>query len=444
MLSGKIWPKVLTFALPLALTSILQQLFNAADIAVIGRFAGKHAMAAVGSNSPIIGLLVNLFVGVSIGANVIISNYTGQNNQRKVSEATHTAVILAACCGLLITIIGQLIAQPMVNLLGTPEEIAPMAVEYLRIYFLGMPFIMLYNFESAIFRSQGDTGTPLLCLTVSGIINVILNLVFVIGLRIDVAGVALATVIANIVSSSLLFLLLCRSKGAIRIQKQNLRINRAILENILRIGLPSGLQGAVFSISNLIIQSAINSLGADVVAGSAAAFNLEIIGYYILNSFGQAAVTFVGQNYGAGQLRRCREITKQVLLLDELFTVVVAVLLIFFGRQLLMIFNEDPVVIHYGYIRVYTLLSAEVINVVIEVLSGAMRGYGSSMVPAMVTFIGICGVRIIWVYSVFNYSHTWNTLMAVYPVSWLVTMLVMIFAYYREVRKINERSIARV
>lgn len=434
---------MLTFALPLALTSILQQLFNAADIAVIGRFAGKHAMAAVGSNSPIIGLLVNLFVGVSIGANVIISNYTGQNNQRKVSEATHTAVILAACCGLLITIVGQLIAQPMVNLLGTPEEIAPMAVEYLRIYFLGMPFIMLYNFESAIFRSQGDTGTPLLCLTVSGIINVILNLVFVIGLRIDVAGVALATVIANIVSSSLLFLLLCKSKGAIRIQKQNLRINRAILENILRIGLPSGLQGAVFSISNLIIQSAINSLGADVVAGSAAAFNLEIIGYYILNSFGQAAVTFVGQNYGAGQLRRCREITKQVLLLDELFTVVVAVLLILFGRQLLMIFNEDPVVIHYGYIRVYTLLSAEVINVVIEVLSGAMRGYGSSMVPAMVTFIGICGVRIIWVYSVFNYSHTWNTLMAVYPVSWLVTMLVMIFAYYREVRKINRRNVAR-
>lgn len=429
--------------MPLALTSILQQLFNAADIAVIGRFAGKHAMAAVGSNSPIIGLLVNLFVGVSIGANVIISNYTGQNNQRKVSEATHTAVILAACCGLLITIVGQLIAQPMVNLLGTPEEIAPMAVEYLRIYFLGMPFIMLYNFESAIFRSQGDTGTPLLCLTVSGIINVILNLVFVIGLRIDVAGVALATVIANIVSSSLLFLLLCKSKGAIRIQKQNLRINRAILENILRIGLPSGLQGAVFSISNLIIQSAINSLGADVVAGSAAAFNLEIIGYYILNSFGQAAVTFVGQNYGAGQLRRCREITKQVLLLDELFTVVVAVLLILFGRQLLMIFNEDPVVIHYGYIRVYTLLSAEVINVVIEVLSGAMRGYGSSMVPAMVTFIGICGVRIIWVYSVFNYSHTWNTLMAVYPVSWLVTMLVMIFAYYREVRKINRRNVAR-
>lgn len=429
--------------MPLALTSILQQLFNAADIAVIGRFAGKHAMAAVGSNSPIIGLLVNLFVGVSIGANVIISNYTGQNNQRKVSEATHTAVILAVCCGLLVTIIGQLIAQPMVNLLGTPEEIAPMAVEYLRIYFLGMPFIMLYNFESAIFRSQGDTGTPLLCLTVSGIINVILNLVFVIGLRIDVAGVALATVIANIVSSSLLFLLLCRSNGAIRIQKQNLRINPAILENILRIGLPSGLQGAVFSISNLIIQSAINSLGADVVAGSAAAFNLEIIGYYILNSFGQAAVTFVGQNYGAGQLRRCREITKQVLLLDELFTVVVAVLLIFFGRQLLMIFNEDPVVIHYGYIRVYTLLSAEVINVVIEVLSGAMRGYGSSMVPAMVTFIGICGVRIIWVYSVFNYSHTWNTLMAVYPVSWLVTMLVMIFAYYREVRKINGRNIAR-
>lgn len=394
-------------------------------------------MAAVGSNSPIIGLMVNLFVGVSIGANVVISNYTGQHNEKKVSEATHTAIILAAVCGLLIACIGQLIARPMVELLGTPAVIAPMAIKYLRIYFLGMPFIMLYNFESAIFRSQGDTRTPLVCLFTSGVINVILNLVFVVGLHIDVAGVALATVIANIVSSSLLFLLLCRAKGPIRLQRGSFRMNTAILQSILRIGIPSGLQGTVFSISNLVVQSAINSLGADVVAGSSAAFNLEILGYYILNSFGQAAVTFVGQNYGAGNMKRCREITKQVLLLDELFTVIVAVILILSGRQLLMLFNGDPVVIHYGYIRVFTLLSTEVLNVVIEVLSGAMRGYGSSMVPAVVTFVGICGVRILWVYTVFSHWHTWGVLMAVYPASWLVTMLVMIFAYYREVRKIS-------
>ena len=217
-------------------------------------------------------------------------------------------------------------------------------------------------------------------------------------------------------------------------------MNRCLLQRILRIGIPSGIQGMVFSISNLVVQSAINSLGSDVVAGSAAAFNLEIIGYYILNSFGQAAVTFIGQNYGAGNLKRCRSVTKQVMLLDEIFTVVVAALLIIFGHQLLAIFNTDPQVIRYGYIRMYTLLSAEVINVVIEVLSGTMRGYGTSMIPAAVTFVGICGTRILWVYTVFRAVPSWNCLMAVYPISWLVTMIVMIFAYFRQVRIIQQKQ----
>lgn len=440
MLNGSIWPKVLRFSIPLAITGILQQLFNAADIAVLGRFAGKHAMAAVGSTSSTVALLVNLFVGISIGANVVISNFTGQNNPKKINEATHTSIILALACGVLVMGIGQLIAHPMITLLGTPAEIAPMAVKYLRIYFLGMPFVLLYNFESAIFRSQGNTRIPLLCLIISGILNVVLNLIFVLGLHMDVDGVATATVMANIVSSSLMFLFLTKEKEEIRIHRDRFRANKTILENILRIGIPSGIQGMVFSLSNLVIQSAINSLGSDVVAGSAAAFNLEILGYYILNSFGQAAVTFVGQNYGAGNLKRCRKITKQVLILDELVTIVVAILLIYFGKNLLMLFNEDPKVIYYGYIRVYTLLSAEVINVVIEVLSGSMRGYGASMVPAMVTFIGICGTRILWVYTVFAQSHSWSTLMAVYPVSWLVTMLVMIYAYFRQMRKIREQA----
>ena len=440
MLHGAIWPKVLQFALPLAATSILQQLFNSADIAVLGRFAGKHAMAAVGSTAPIVGLLVNLFVGISVGANVIISNYTGQNNEKKVSEATHTSVILALICGFLVAGIGQIIAGPMVNLLGTPAEISSMAVKYLRIYFGGIPFVMLYNFESAIYRSQGNTGTPLLCLSISGIINVVLNLVFVLGLHMDVDGVATATVVANMVSSLLLLFLLTRQKGAIRIRRSEFRMNRCLLQRILRIGIPSGIQGMVFSISNLVVQSAINSLGSDVVAGSAAAFNLEIIGYYILNSFGQAAVTFIGQNYGAGNLKRCRSVTKQVMLLDEIFTVVVAALLIIFGHQLLAIFNTDLQVIRYGYIRMYTLLSAEVINVVIEVLSGTMRGYGTSMIPAAVTFVGICGTRILWVYTVFRAVPSWNCLMAVYPISWLVTMIVMIFAYFRQVRIIQQKQ----
>jgi putative MATE family efflux protein len=441
MLNGTIWTKVLRFSIPLAITSILQQLFNSADIAVLGRFAGKHAMAAVGSTSSTVALLVNFFVGISIGANVVISNFTGQNNEKKINEATHTSIILSLVCGVLVLGIGQVIAQPMMTLLGTPAEIAPMAVKYLRIYFAGMPFILLYNFESAIFRSQGNTKVPLLCLVISGILNVVLNIIFVLGFHMDVDGVATATVIANIVSSSLMFIFLTREKGAVQIHRDRFHANKTILVNILRIGVPSGIQGMVFSLSNLVIQSAINSLGSDVVAGSAAAFNLEIFGYYILNSFGQAAVTFVGQNYGAGNFRRCRKITKQVLIMDELVTIVVAALLIYFGKSLLMIFNEDPQVIEFGYVRVYTLLSAEVINVVIEVLSGSMRGYGASMVPAMVTFIGICGTRILWVYTIFAHSHSWATLMAVYPVSWLVTMIVMIFAYFHQMRKIHAQEI---
>lgn len=439
LLTGKIWPQVLVFALPLALTGMLQQLFNAADIAVLGQFVGKNAMAAVGSNSAVIGLLVNLFVGVSVGANVVISNFTGQQNRRMVSKATHTAVVLAVICGVIITVIGEIIAAPMIHLLGVPAEISPMAEKYLRIYFFGMPFIMLYNFESAIFRSQGNTRTPLLCLAISGVLNVALNLFFVLVMGMDVDGVALATVIANVLSSTMMFVFLTKEKSAIRVSRSNLHMNPVILGNILRIGLPSGFQGMVFSISNLVIQSAINSLGADVVAASSAAFNIEIFAYYIINSFGQAAVTFVGQNYGAGNLKRCRQITRQVLLLDEIFTIAVAVIIVAFGRPLLMIFNSDPTVLELGYIRIVVIVSTEVLNVVIEVLSGSMRGYGSSLIPAIVAFVGICGVRIVWVYTVFAHSHTWMTLMLAYPVSWGVTMLIMILAYFRERRQIQKR-----
>lgn len=439
LLNGSIAPKLMAFAIPLAMTSILQQLFNAADIAVIGQFAGKHAMAAVGCNSPVIALTVNLFVGVSIGANVIIANFTGQQDERRIRESVHTAMVLAIICGVFVTCVGQIIARPMINLLDTPAVIAPMAVKYLRIYFMGMIFIMLYNFEAAIFRSQGDTGTPLRCLMISGILNVILNLFFVIVLKMDVAGVALATVLSNGVSAGLLLWHLCRAKSAVRLQKGSFRLEGSILKDILRIGVPSGLQGVVFSVSNLVIQSAINSLGPDVVAGSAAAFNMEVLGYYILNSFAQAAVTFVGQNYGAGNLPRCRKITRQALILDEVCAMSVAALLIIFGHRILMLFNPDPAVIHFGYIRATILLSTQALNVVNEVLSGAMRGYGISMVPAAVTFIGVCGTRILWVYTVFRHSHTWYTLMAVYPVSWLITMVVMIAAYFISIKKIRIR-----
>lgn len=435
MLQGSLTDKILKFALPLAVTGILQQLFNAADVAVIGQYAGKNAMAAVGSNSPVIGLLVNAFVGIALGANVVISRFTGQKNGDGVRKAVHTSVVFAILSGLFLTMIGELIAPFLLHLLSVPDDVFPLSLLYLRVYLLGLPVIFLYNFESAIFRSQGDTRTPLICLVVSGVINVALNLFFVRVLGMTVDGVATATVISNLISSALLFYLLCHREDSIRLQMGELRIDRQVLASMVRIGLPAGLQGMVFSISNLCIQSAINRLGSDVMAASSAAFNIEIFAYYMINSFGQACTTFVGQNYGAGNVDRCRKVAKVSLVLDFAITVVISVLLIVFGKPLLGLFNRDPVVTSIGMIRLRYILSAEVVNVVMEVSSGAMRGYGYSLVPAIITFVGVCGIRITWVYTVFQASQGFHTLMMVYPISWSVTAIALCVAYIAFMRR---------
>ena len=277
LLHGSIWRKVLIFSLPLALTSVLQQLFSAADVAVLGTFVGKNSMAAVGSNAPVVGLMINLFVGISVGANVMMSRYTGANDADGVSRTAHTSVVLAVLSGITIAAVGNIIASPIVNILGVPADIAPLAIRYLRIYFCGMPFVMLYNFQSAIFRSQGDTRTPLICLAISGLVNVALNLFFVIVVGMDVEGVAIATVIADALSSSLLFYFLKKHSGAVRIFLNKLRIDKRITRNILRIGIRSGMRGMVFSRSNVLIESAINSLGCDALAGTTAGFDIEIL-----------------------------------------------------------------------------------------------------------------------------------------------------------------------
>lgn len=436
LLHGSIWRKVLIFALPLALTSVLQQLFSAADVAVLGTFVGKNSMAAVGSNAPVVGLMINLFVGISVGANVMMSRYTGANDADGVSRTAHTSVVLALISGITIAVIGNIIANPIVNLLGVPVDIAPLAIRYLRIYFCGMPFIMLYNFQSAIFRSQGDTRTPLICLAISGLVNVALNLFFVIVVGMDVEGVAIATVIADVLSSSLLFYFLKKHSGAVQISLNKLRVDKKITGNILRIGIPSGMQGMVFSISNLLIQSAINSLGTDAMAGTTAAFNIEIMAYFISNAFGQAAVTFVGQNHGAANYQRCKEIVKQTQILNWISMIVFGIVMIVFGREVLGIFNDDMAVIRLGYERLVILMVAEVLNSTIETLSGGMRGYGYSMSPAIVTLIGVCGVRIVWVYTFFKLYPTWFNLMLVYPVSWAITAAMMAFAYKRTLKKV--------
>ena len=413
LLHGSIWRKVLIFALPLALTSVLQQLFSAADVAVLGTFVGKNSMAAVGSNAPVVGLMINLFVGISVGANVMMSRYTGANDDDGVSRTAHTSVVLALISGITIAVVGNIIANPIVNLLGVPANIAPLSIRYLRIYFCGMPFVMLYNFQSAIFRSQGDTRTPLICLAISGLVNVALNLFFVIVVGMDVEGVAIATVIADALSSSLLFYFLKKHSGSVQIHLNRLRIDKKITGNILRIGVPSGMQGMVFSISNLLIQSAINSLGTDAMAGTTAAFNIEIMAYFISNAFGQAAVTFVGQNHGASNYRRCKDVVKQTLILNWLSMIIFGVSVIVFGREMLSVFNDDMAVIKFGYIRLVILMAGEVLNSTIETLSGGMRGYGYSLSPAIVTLLGVCGFRIIWIYTFFKFNPTWVNLMLV-------------------------------
>lgn len=430
MLSGSIWDRVLLFALPLAASSILQQLFNSADVAIVGRFAGKQALAAVGSNGPIINLLVNIFVGLSIGSNVVISRYIGQGNENKIRRAVHTSILLAVLSGLFVAVVGILITRPMLSAMSTPSDIIDLSAKYLRIYFLGMPFLMLYNFSAAILRSRGDTRRPLICLTISGVLNVLLNLFFVIVLHMDVDGVAIATVISQIASSGMLVFLLVREKGVLKLNLKHLGIDVRILKEIAKIGVPSGLQGMVFSASNVCIQSSMNSLGSTVVAASSAAINFEIYVYYMINGFANATVTFTGQNYGAGNPKRCTAVVWTCLGLGAAFTGCMALLFIIFSGTAAQIYTNDPAVMELALQRMRLVLCFQIINLSIEVFSGAMRGLGYSLIPALISMLGICGVRLIWVATVFPKSPTFLSLIAVYPISWGVTALAIFISYF--------------
>lgn len=426
MINGSLGDKIIKYAIPLAATGVLQQLFNAADLAVVGHFSGKEAMAAVGSNAPVIGLLVNLFVGISLGSNVIIAKSIGQGDNENISKAVHTSVIVALLGGLFITLLGEFLAPEVVRMLDVPNDVYPLAVKYLQIYLAGMPVILLYNFESAIFRSCGNTQTPLAALVISGILNVVLNLFFVLGLGMDVDGVATATVISNLVSSALLFGALMRTELAIRIEPKKLRVHGGVLGQILKIGIPAGIQGMIFSFANIIIQSAVNSLGTTVMAASSAAFNLEIFSYYIMNSFGQACTTFVGQNYGAGKSERCLKTLKLCLLQSIVSTAAVSVLILVFSRPLLGIFNTDPDVIATGRIRLEYIFFAYLFSFAQEGLSGYLRGFGVSFIPAACAVIGICGVRLTWIFTVFQKSPSFTTIMQVYPLSLGITAAVIL------------------
>ena len=433
---GSILDKVLLFAIPLALTSMLQQLFNAADVAVVGKFASAHAMAAVGSNAPVVSLLVNSFVGLSIGANVVIAKNIGARTYNKARLAVHTTIAIALASGFFVAILGNLVARPIISLLGVPPEVFDYSLTYLRIYFTGMPFIMLYNFEAAIFRSNGNTRTPLICLTIGGVLNVAANLFFVLVLGMDVDGVAIATVISNAVSSVLELYFLCRENSVIKLRIREIAFDRNVLGQIIRIGVPSALQSMVFSVSNLCVQSAVNSLGPDVMAASSAAFNIEIFIFFIVNAFTQTCVTFVGQNYGAGKYERCRTIVRRILITDWVITMIASIAILLSMRTLLALFTDDPAIIDLAVIRVSILMYAETLNVFMDNLSGAMRGLGKSLIPAVVSFAGVCGTRITWVFTGFRIYHSWTSLMLVFPVSWGISAVIIAIMYIKTRNKL--------
>ena len=410
------------------------------DVMVVGRYASKNAMAAVGCNAPVIGLMINLFIGISLGANVTIARYIGQGRLKDVKKAVHTAIIISIMSGFFVAFLGILVSRPLLTLMGVPEEVFPMAILYLRIYLMGMPVILLYNFEAAIFRSCGDTKTPLFCLIIAGSLNVMLNLFFVRVLHMDADGVAIATVASNLVSAGIMFVILLRTKKVVRFDFKSFRIDQHIFRVMVRIGVPAGVQAMVFSFSNIIIQSAINSLGADVMAASSAAFNIEIFTYFIINAFGQACTTFTGQNYGAKKLDRCRKVARYSYMMDLAATLVISALIIVFAEKLVFLFNEDPAVISYGALRVRYITFFSFINMSIEIASGILRGYGNSLAPAIIAFGGICGTRIAWVYTAFPANPTFQTLLTCYPISWVVTAAVLLVYYIYFIKKMRGGS----
>ncbi|MBQ6006277.1 MAG: MATE family efflux transporter [Selenomonadaceae bacterium] len=437
MLHGSLWDKIILFALPLAITGVMQQLLNAADVVTLGKFVGKHAMAAVGNNISMVGLISSLMMGLSLGANVVIAQNIGAKRIDRAHSAVSTAFVLAIAAGIFFCILAEFLVAPIFYFLEVPSSVVDMAETYLRIFLLSLPAISLYNFQAAIFRSKGDTRTPLIALALASGVNILLNLLFVLQFDWGVAGVAAATVIANVVSAIILFHELLKAEGVIKLHLNALIVDREELFEIVRIGLPAGIQGMVFSLSNLLIQAAINSLGADAMAASAAAFTIEINVFCVVNAFGQAATTFVGQNYGAGNIQRCKRATWVSMGLSAIFMQTLCCIILFFAEEFLSLFNSDPEVIRLGVIRLWYIVLPELINVIMEGLSGALRGYGISMTPAVITLICVCGTRVIWVFTAFRHIPTYATLMAVYPISWFITAIFLIAAYSYHMKRLK-------
>lgn len=443
MCNGPLLKKMLLFAFPLMLSSILQLLFNAADTIVVGRFAGDNSLAAVGSNGAIINLLTNLFIGLSVGANVVTARFYGARQKEELKETIHTAMLISIISGIILTIAGVIGARQILIWMNAPKEVLDLAVIYLRIYFIGMTATMVYNFGSAILRAVGDTRRPLYFLLLAGVFNVIFNLLFVIGFEMDVAGVALATVISQCISAVLIVICLIREKGDIHLNLKRLHINRHIFGMIIKIGLPAGIQGIIFSLSNVVIQSSINSFGNIVVAANSAASNIEGFVYMAMNAVYQTTLSFTSQNMGAGRTDRINKI----LIRGQMCVIAVGVLMgwlaVLFSDTLLGIYSENEAVVTEGAQRLLIVCGSYALCGMMDVMVGVLRGIGYSVMPMLVSLIGACGLRLVWLATVFNIDkyHVPSTVYMSYPITWLITVSAHLICYIVVKRKLGKRQL---
>ena len=433
MLKGPLWSSLIAYTVPIMLTGLLQLLFNAADLVIVGRFSGSINVAAVSATGAITNLIVNLFIGLSVGAGVTVAHGLGGNQAQEVHRTVHTALPLALVGGIILTIVGVLFAESFLTLMNTPADVLPLSALYMRIYFCGMTFTMVYNFCASILRAAGDTKSPLIFLTIAGIINVILNVVFVVFFHMTVDGVALATTISQAISAILVVIALMRRTDACRLYLRKMRFYKAPLLKMIRIGLPAGIQGSMFSISNVIIQSSINSFNSGVLmSGNGAAGNIEGFVYVLMNSFHQTAVNYVGQNMGAHQYKRIKKIFAYCLGYVALAGFAAGFTVWLFGEQLLSIYITDSQeAIQYGLIRFNYIALPYFLCGLMDVSTGALRGLGASLTPMLISVMGVCGIRIAWIYTIFQIPqfHTPECLYLSYTISWVATFICQTVAF---------------
>ena len=442
MTTGAIFPKLVKFAVPLILSSVLQLLFNAADIVVVGRYAGDNSLAAVGSTSSMVNLMVNFFIGLGVGCNVVAANFLGAGKKEELNKTVHTTMVLSLIGGVILTAIGIIFSRRILIIMSSPKEVLPLSTLYLKVFFGGIVATVIYNFGAALLRAKGDTKRPLYILLLAGVINVILNLIFVIFFHMDVAGVAFATVLSQIFSAACVVLILVREEDEFRLDFKKLRIDRAILVRIIKIGLPAGFQGMLFSFSNMIIQSSVNSFGAVMVAGNSAAQSIEGFVYISMNSFAQGTLTFASQNLGAQKFHRIRQLVAIAECIVTAVGLVLGVTALFFGRNLLGIYSSSADVVDAGMLRLSVILVTYCTCGMMDCMASAIRGVGHSVMPMIVTLVGACGLRMVYIFTFFQIPrfHTFRSIFYSYPLSWIVTFIFLTISFLWIMKRIENHG----